>query len=209
MHLSCVSVSEPELLYTRLTSPFSGGSPLPNVLVTTSTSVSCSRSTTSYSSIEVTCRRDKKEHHAAGILAFARVVWPSPRRTVHTADDSSTQIKAEHTAAGRGGGCNDYSVLASNEMIMCCCRTASVHDAHHSTRWCLPATEHTWISHTHTLTRPQRHTTSGVKRKQALARQQRRSAPGVRVCPVIHLQTPTLGDTHIRTLACAHLLLND
>lgn len=38
-----------------LTSPFSGGSPFPNVLVTTNTSVSCSRDTTSYSSMHRTC----------------------------------------------------------------------------------------------------------------------------------------------------------
>lgn len=40
--------------YGTDTSPFSGGSPLPNVLVTTNTSVSCSRSTTSYSSMDMT-----------------------------------------------------------------------------------------------------------------------------------------------------------
>lgn len=40
-----------------LTSPFSGGSPFPKVLVTTSTSASCSRDTTSYSSMHRTCRQ--------------------------------------------------------------------------------------------------------------------------------------------------------
>lgn len=51
VHLCFVSS---ELLYNMRTSPFSGGSPLPKVLVTTNTSVSCSRSTTSYSSIDMT-----------------------------------------------------------------------------------------------------------------------------------------------------------
>lgn len=37
-----------------LTSPFSGGSPLPKVLVTTRTRVSCSRCTMSYSSMDMT-----------------------------------------------------------------------------------------------------------------------------------------------------------
>lgn len=38
----------------NLTSPFSGGSPLPKVLVTTRTRVSCSRCTMSYSSMDIT-----------------------------------------------------------------------------------------------------------------------------------------------------------
>ena len=38
----------------HLTSPFSGGSPLPKVLVTTRTRVSCSRCTMSYSSMDIT-----------------------------------------------------------------------------------------------------------------------------------------------------------
>lgn len=50
-----------------LTSPFSGGSPFPKVLVTTNTSVSCSRDTTSYPSMHRTCGQG--EDHVLGTCA--------------------------------------------------------------------------------------------------------------------------------------------
>lgn len=117
------------------TSPFSGGSPLPNVLVTTNTSVSCSRSTTSYSSIDVTCRCGKKTGSWRGDLSLhshGEVFWSllSPRNTLHTPQMTWACKLRLNTQPLAGGGCDDHSVLASNEMIICCRRTTSIHDSH-------------------------------------------------------------------------------